>query len=144
MSAVATTLPGVGVTRPFAALATLVLKPLHAAINSPALIFLAALTAMLFRPPDLKTFPVDRIALLFLLLVFALRLCLRRERLQAYATTWPMLALTVLCLVGVVQEADGPETWSLLAAKWIVPVALFHIGGSVFCDQNSLRKLEIF
>jgi len=55
-----------------------------------------------------------------------------------------MLALTVLSFVGVVQEAEGPETWSLLAAKWIVPVVLFHIGSSVFCDTNSLRKLEIF
>jgi putative inorganic carbon (hco3(-)) transporter len=144
VSAAATTLPRVGLHGPSAALAALALRPLHAAINSPALIFLAALTAMLFRPPDLKTFPVDRIALLFLLLIFALRVCLRRDRLRTYAATWPMLALTVLCFVGVVQEADSPETWSLLAAKWIVPVVLFHIGGSVFCDQNSLRKLEMF
>jgi O-antigen ligase len=119
-------------------------KPLHAAIASPALIFLVALSTMLFRPPDLKTFPVDRIAFLALISVFALRLCLRRERLQTYAATWPMLALMLFALSGVQGEANAPQAWSLVAAKWIVPFTLFHIAGSVFHDQASFRKLESF
>ena len=32
----------------------------------------------------------------------------------------------------------------MLAAKWAVPFALYHIAGSVFEDSASLRKLEIF
>lgn len=119
-------------------------KPLHAAIASPVLLLLVALSAMLFRPPDLKTFPLDRIAFLALIAVFALRICLRRERLHTYPATWPMLALMLLAVLGALGEMDAPQAWSLVAAKWIVPFTLFHIAGSVFHDQASFRKLEIF
>jgi O-antigen ligase len=130
--------------KPSPTLVAIILKLLHAAIAFPVLIFLVALSAMLFRPSDLKTFPLDRVAFLALIAVFALRLCLRRERLQTYAATWPMLALMLLALWGVQGEGNAPQAWSLVAAKWIVPFALFHIAGSVFRDQSSLRKLEIF
>jgi O-antigen ligase len=36
------------------------------------------------------------------------------------------------------------EAWSLFAAKWLVPFALFHIAGVAFREQKSLRKLESF
>lgn len=131
-------------SRPSAALAAIAVKTLHAIINSPQIIFIAALTAMLFRPPDLKAFPVDRIAFCTLLAVFGLRLCLRREQLHIYPATLPLVALLTLALMGALQEKDGHQAWSLLAAKWIVPLALFHISGSVFRDQKSRRQLEIF
>jgi O-antigen ligase len=130
--------------KPLPAVVAIVFKPLHVAIASPVPIFLVALSAMLFRPPDLKIFPLDRVAFLVLAAVFALGLCLRRERLHTYSATWPMLALMLLALWGVQGEGNAPQAWSLLAAKWIVPFTLFHIVGSVFRDQGSLRKLEIF
>ena len=55
-----------------------------------------------------------------------------------------MLALMILALIGVLKENDSLQAWSLVAAKWIVPFALFHISASVFCDRSSLRKLEVF
>jgi O-antigen ligase len=55
-----------------------------------------------------------------------------------------MLALTFLAVLGALQEPNIPQTWSLLAAKWIVPLVLFQIAGSLFRDQESLRKLEMF
>ncbi len=99
---------------------------------------------MLFRPPDLKSFPWDRITFLLLVCVVAIRFCIRRERLRIYSATWPMLALVLLGLWNVFAQPYGAQAWSLLAAKWIVPFALFHIAGLVFCDESSFRKLEIF
>jgi putative inorganic carbon (HCO3(-)) transporter len=136
--------PWPGFRKPLPAMVAIVFKPLHAAIASPVLIFLVALSAMLFRPPDLKTFPLDRVAFLVLIAVFALRLCLRRERPQTYAATWPMLALMLLAMWGALGESNAPQAWSLLTAKWIVPFTLFHMAGSIFRDQGSLRKLENF
>src|SRR5258705_3887479 len=55
-----------------------------------------------------------------------------------------MLALLLLGLTSVLTKPYDPQAWSLLAAKWIVPFALFHLAGIVFRDHGSLRKLEIF
>ena len=119
-------------------------RVMHGFVNLPVLAFLAALTAMLFRPPDLKSFPLDRVAFALLLVCIVFRLCLRGQRVRAYPATWPMLALLLLGLWGVLSQPYDSQTWSLLAAKWMVPFALFHIAGIVFGDQASLRKLETF
>jgi O-antigen ligase len=125
-------------------LATALFRPLHAVINAPVIVFLAALTAMLFRPPDLKVFPFDRMAFALIIVVFLLRLGLRREHLQIFHLTWPMLGLMFLASLGALQESEAAQAWSLLAAKWIVPFAFFHIATSVFVRESALRKLEIF
>jgi len=36
------------------------------------------------------------------------------------------------------------QSWSVFAAKWVVPFALYHLAGSVFDAAASLRRLEIF
>ncbi len=120
------------------------LRLMHGLVSLPVLAFLAALTTMLFRPPDLKSFPFDRVAFAALVGCVGFRLCLRRERLRSYPATWPMLALMLLGLWGVMTQPYDPQAWSLLAAKWIVPVALFQLAGIVFRDHDSLRKLESF
>ena len=125
-------------------IAACVVKLLYAAVSASDCIFLAALTAMLFRPPDLKALPVDRIAFATLLCVAGLRLVLHRERLRTYSATWPLGALLVLGLWGVISQPYDAQAWSLLAAKWIVPFALFHLAGTIFCSEASLRKLEWF
>lgn len=127
--------------------AALILAPvrlMHCLVSMPLLMFLAALTAMLFRPPDLKSFPFDRVACVALVGCVGFRLCFRRERLRSYPATWPMLALMLLGLWGVVAQPYDSQAWSLLAAKWIVPFALFQLAGIVFRDRSSLRKLEAF
>jgi O-antigen ligase len=129
---------------PAAALSILPIRWLHALINAPATLYLVALTAMLFRPPDLKTVPVDRIAFIVLLGCLALRWCISREQISSYPASWPMLALLLLGLWGVLAQPYEPQAWSLLAAKWIVPVALFHVAGNVFRGESALRKLETF
>lgn len=119
-------------------------RPVHLVINVPVAAFLAALAAMLFRPPDLKVFPFDRVAFVLLILVFALRLCMRLEWLQTYSATWPMLGLAFLGVLNAIHDPDTTQAWSVLAAKWIVPFVLFHFAASIFRRQKSLRKLEIF
>jgi O-antigen ligase len=106
--------------------------------------FLLAFTAMLFRPPDLKSLPIDRIAFFGLLLLVGFRLCLRRETLRTYPATWPLLGLMLIGLWGAVSQPYDSQAWSVFAAKWVVPCVFFHIGGLVFRDHGSLRKLEIF
>lgn len=130
--------------QPRASFVSRLLKILYAPLAAPDLIFLAALAAMLFRPPDLKSIPIDRIAFAALLVAVALRLVLARERLRIYPATWPMLALLLFGLRGVMTQAYQQQAWSLLAAKWIVPVTLFHLAGIVFRDEASLCRLESF
>jgi len=75
-----------------------VVKVLYAAVSASDYIFLAALTAMLFRPPDLKALPIDRIAFATLLCVTGLSLVLHRKRLRTYSATWPLGALLAIGL----------------------------------------------
>lgn len=130
--------------QPRAAFVSTLCKALHAPVSAPEVAFLAALAAMLFRPPDLKSFPIDRVAFIALLVIVVARLVVTRQRLRTYSATWPMLALLLLGLRGVLTQAYQAQVWSLLAAKWIVPVALFHLAGIVFRDDGSLRRLETF
>lgn len=119
-------------------------KTLQAVVNLPEYVFLAALTAMLFSPPDVQTFPVDRVALLLLVVVACFRFLLRCDRLCSYGATWPMLALLLLGLLGTISQPYDAKAWSILAAQWIVPVVMFHLGGTIFSTPESQRKFEWF
>ena len=123
---------------------SLVLKGIYAAVSAPEYLFLAALTAMLFRPPDLQTIPFDRICFVLLLGVASLRFLLYREQVRIYAASWPMLALLLIGIWSVLSQPFDVSAWSVLAAKWIVPVVMFHIAGLVFSTEESRRKLEWF
>ena len=120
------------------------LRLMHAWVSAPAFLFCFALTAMLFRPPDLKAFPLDRVALVLLTGAFALRVCARAEKIKAYPASWPLLALTILASATLLGAPFQTQAWSLLAAKWAVPLLLFHIAGAVFKTPRDLRKLELF
>jgi O-antigen ligase len=120
------------------------LRLLHLWVNLPALVFLLTLTAMLFRPPDLKSFPIDRVAFFALVLLLVVRLCLRHGALRTYPATWPLLGLMLLGLWGPLTQPFDCQAWSVFAAKWLIPCVFFHIAGLVFRDNLSLRRLEIF
>jgi putative inorganic carbon (HCO3(-)) transporter len=122
----------------------LFLKALYALIGAADYLFLIALTAMLFCPPDLQTFPADRVTFVLLLAVTSLRLLLRCDRLTVSRASWPMLALLVLGLWGAISQPYDPKAWSVLAAQWIIPVAMFHLGGAIFNTPETQRKLQWF
>jgi putative inorganic carbon (HCO3(-)) transporter len=120
-------------------------RSLHALMVAPSLLFLAMLTVMLFRPPDVQFYWLDRIALLLLVFVVVLRTLLLRESLKiAGPVTFPLLGLLLLALFSLLAQPYEPQNWSMFAAKWMVPVVLFHLAGFVFDNASSLRRLEVF
>lgn len=126
-------------------LVAVLFAPLPGLMAMPAALFLVTLTVMLFRPPGLEFYEVDRIALVILVLVVLLRaLALRQSLRVAGGLVWPMLGLTALASASALSHSFEAKTWSVLAAKFIVPFALFWVSGLVFKDERSLRWLERF
>jgi O-antigen ligase len=112
---------------------------------APAALFFWALAAMLLRPPDVPFYEIDRVAFGFLVLGVIGRAVVTRERLLVVErATWPMLGLTLLAVARVVQQPFDNQAWSLLAAKFFVPFALFHLAGLVFREERRLRQFEAF
>ena len=121
------------------------LRPLHALIVAPSLLFLATLALMLFHPPDFNFHSIDRCAFGLLILVALLRACVLRQPPQFRApATWPMLAMLLLAFYGAISQPNEAETWSLFAAKWLVPFALYQLAAYIFDDDQSLRRFETF
>lgn len=121
------------------------LRPLQALMAAPTLLFLAALTAMLLRHPDVAFYEIDRVAFGLLVVGVAGRAVVMRQRLLVIErVTWPMLGLTALALASVIGQRFDSETWSLLASKLIVPLVLFHLAGLVFTEERQFRQFEIF
>ena len=112
---------------------------------APAALFLGALAAMLLRPSDVSFYEIDRVAFALLVLGVAGRAVVTRERLPVVErATWPMIGLTLLAAASVVQQPFDTQTWSLLAAKFFVPFALFHLAGLVFREEKRIRQFEVF
>ncbi|MBZ5682154.1 MAG: O-antigen ligase family protein [Acidobacteriia bacterium] len=121
------------------------LRPLQLLMQAPSLLFLVALTAMLLRHPDVQFYAVDRIAFGLLVLGVVGRAVVLRQRVfVTEKATWPMLGLTILAVASVAGQAFDNETWSLIAAKFIVPFALFHLAALVFTEEKFLRQFEFF
>jgi len=120
-------------------------RPLHALIAAPSLLFLVTLGLMLFHPPDFNFHSIDRVAFGLLILLVLLRACVLRQPLRfSGPVTWPMLALLVLAFYGAITQPNDAETWSLFAAKWLVPFTLYQLAAYIFDDAQSLRRFETF
>jgi putative inorganic carbon (hco3(-)) transporter len=121
------------------------LRSLQAMMMAPAVLFLAALAAMLLRHPDVPFYEVDRVAFVLLVLGVTGRAVLARQRLLVVErATWPMIGLTLLAVGSVIGQPFDNQTWCLLAAKFIVPFVLFHLAGLVFRDERRLEQFELF
>ena len=120
-------------------------RPLHGLIAAPCLLFLATLTLMLFRPPDLQFYAADRIAFLLLVMIVLLRASILRQPLWITGSvSLPMIGLLLLACSGVLTQPFEAVTYSLLAAKFVVPFTLFHLSMLVFSSSASLRRFETF
>ncbi len=120
-------------------------RPLQALVAAPEILFLATLTVMLFRPPDLQFYWLDRFAFLLLVFVVFLRaLAQRRQASIAHPAMWPMIALLILGITSLLAQPYDSQSWSVFAAKWLVPLALYYLAGSVFDNPASLRRFETF
>ena len=120
-------------------------RPLQALITQPSLVFLCTLAVMLLCPPDVQFYALDRIAFVLLAFVVLLRALLLQQPLPAAGlVTWPMLGLLLLAFAGVVGQPYEAQTWSVFAAKWVVPFVLYHLAGLAFEDDVSRRRFETF
>jgi putative inorganic carbon (HCO3(-)) transporter len=121
------------------------MHPLRVLMAAPALLFLAALTAMLLRHPDVSFYEIDRVAFVLLVIgVVGRAIVLREPLLVIERATWPMLGLSVLALASVAGRPFDHETWCLLAGKYLVPFTLFHLARLVFTDEIEFRRFELF
>jgi len=122
-----------------------VLRPVQLIVSAPTTLFLAALTAMILRQPDVRFYAIDRVAFVVLVAgVIGRALVMRRPIFVVERATWPMLGLTLLALLSVLGHPFNSETWSLLASKFIVPFTLFHLAGLVFTEERDFRQFEGF
>ena len=125
--------------------AGLLLRPLHLGLALPSILYVAAMTVFLFRPPDLFSFYADRIAFGILVFFVGLRTMALRDKIPFFAgLSWPMLGLTALAVLRVLREPFDAQIWSIVASKYIVPFALFHIAVLVFRGPSQRRHFEIF
>jgi O-antigen ligase len=125
--------------------AGLLLRPLHLGLAFPSILYVAAMSVFLFRPPDLFSFYADRIAFAMLVFFVALRTMALRDKIPFFAgLSLPMLGLLALAVFRAFQEPFDAQTWSIIASKFIVPFALFHLAVLVFRGASQRKHFEIF
>ncbi|HEY2116009.1 MAG TPA: O-antigen ligase family protein [Candidatus Angelobacter sp.] len=121
------------------------LRPLQAMMAAPVALFLGALIAMLLRHPDVAFFEIDRVTFGLLILAVVGRAVITRQRVWEFErATWPMIGLTFLAICSLIGHPFNNQVWCLLAAKFFVPFALFHIARLVFREERQLRQFELF
>ena len=114
------------------------LRPLHLGLAFPSVLYVAAMTVFLFRPPDLFSFYIDRIAFGVLVFFVVLRTMALRDKLPFFAgISLPMLALAALAVFRALRESFDAQNWSILASKFIVPFVLFHLAVLIFRNESS-------
>jgi O-antigen ligase len=123
----------------------LALRPLQSLIVMPMALLMATLTAMLLRPPDVAFYEIDRVIFALLVVGVVGRAIVARQRFWTVErASWPMIGLTLLAIASVMGQPFDNGTWSLLAAKFIVPFTLFHLSALLFRDQGRLELFELF
>ena len=125
--------------------AALLLRPIHLGLAFPSIIYIAAMIIFLFRPPDLFCLYADRIVFGILIFFVALRTLALRDPIPFFAgISLPMLGLTALSLLRALREPFDAQIWSIIASKYIVPFALFHIAVLVFRSSWQRKHFEVF
>jgi O-antigen ligase len=125
--------------------AGLLLRPLHLGLAFPSILYVAAMTVFLFRPPDLFSLYADRIAFGILVFFVVLRALALREKVPFFTgLSLPMLGLTALAMSRALREPFDAQEWSIIASKYVVPFALFHLAVLVFRGAAQRKHFEIF
>ena len=55
-----------------------------------------------------------------------------------------MMALSAMAIFRALQEPFDAQIWSIIASKYIVPFALFHLAVLIFRDATQRKHFEIF
>jgi len=126
-------------------IAGLLLRPLHLGLAFPSILYVAAMAVFLFRPPDIFSYYADRVAFGIVIFCVAMRAMALRQRIPFFARlSLPMLCLTALAVIRAMREPFDPQTWSIVASKFIVPFVLFHVAVLVFRGPDARKHLEFF
>jgi O-antigen ligase len=120
-------------------------QPLSVFLGLPSLLYVATLGIFLFRPPDLELHHLDRIAFIALFTCVLLRAFFQKRKLPGVSSvSLPMLGLLALSLFTAMNQPYNAQTWSLFAAKFLVPFTLFHLAQLVFSEERSFAHFEWF
>jgi putative inorganic carbon (hco3(-)) transporter len=123
----------------------LLLRPLHFGLAFPSILYVGAMTVFLFRPPDLFSFYSDRIGFGILVFFAVLRTLARHDKIPFVAgLSLPMLGLVALATFRMLREPYDAQAWSIVASKFIVPFALFHMAVLVFRCDPERNHFKIF
>ena len=118
---------------------------LHFLLVSPSWFYFLTLSLMLFRPPGLQFFHVDRIAFLLLVLFAILRALAFESTLPLGGpVTWPLLGLLTLASWDVLSLPYQSEAWAGLVTRWVVPFSFFCIAQLVFSRADDREQVETF
>jgi hypothetical protein len=86
---------------------------------------------MLFRPPGSESFPLDRLAFLIVCIAVSLHLVIAHQSFHLLRpVSQPMAALLILSSCNVFCHGYNAESWSVFAAKWLVPFVIYQGAGS--------------
>lgn len=100
---------------------------------------------MLLRHPDIPFYEIDHVAFIVLVIGVAAGVLVSRRRVRLVTrASRPMLCLALMATASVVTQPFDNRTWSLLAAKFIVPFTLFHLAAIVFRNERQLHQFEVF
>lgn len=121
------------------------LRPVQALIAAPSILFIIALTAMLFCHPDFSFHRLSSFTFGLLVLgVVGRALFLKQNIFRCERASLAMIALTILVLIRLINQPVDEDTWSVLAAKYVFPFTLFHLAQLVFTDDREVRRFETF
>ena len=125
--------------------AGLLLRPLHLGLAYPSILYVGAMTVFLFRPPDLFSYYADRVAFGLLVFFVLLRALAMREKVPFVAAlSLPMLGLMGMAMVRALREPYDAQIWSIIASKYIVPFALFHLSVMIFRTEAERKHFAVF
>ena len=122
-----------------------ILRPLQFVTAVPTFLVLATLATMLLWHPEAPLYQLSRFAFGLLILGVVGRGVILRQRLFVIERiAWPMIGLTLIVLASMLSRPFDREAWSVFAAKYLIPFAMFYLAGLVFTGEKSFRYFEIF
>lgn len=115
-----------------------------AMLINPSLLFPISLAALAFFPPDYVAPPFDRLMLGVLCVATFWHMLLTRSAVLFLEPV--VVPLALLALISIASAATAPyeqQAWSLLAAKYVVPLVMFFVARYVFRDDKAVQRFFI-
>lgn len=138
--------PAASVTGPIDRMAALVVAgPALLLRVPPSTVYVLTLGVTMFFPPSLPAPPYGRVMLAILVCSTMVAAVVRRERLvPADPVILPMCAMALLATSSALAAPFDAQTWSMLAAKFLVPYASFCMARIVFARDVAVRRFFQF